>query len=275
MSAPVDCSNCNAALRDSDLFCAQCGQKALKPEQRTLAALVRSSTEDVTSLNGRFLPTFAMLLGRPGALSLAYRKGQWRRYLTPINVFLLANLAFFLAPSLTDFNVSLDDQRTMQPYSEWVLAWTDARIADSGETFSQFAQRYQQRANDIAKTIVILHVPLIALITLLLFFDRRLLYADHVVTAMHFFAFLMLYYTLVPLTIKPALIGLNAALGLDLPGFYIAMALQFAYLPPMMRTAFGVGWLRAIVSTVLFVPALLAAHLCYRGIQLVVVMAML
>ncbi|MEO0574336.1 MAG: DUF3667 domain-containing protein [Pseudomonadota bacterium] len=236
--------------------------------------MVSSSLEDVTSLNGRFLPTFATLLLKPGALSLAYRRGQWRRYLTPINVFLLANLVFFLAPALTDFNVGLYDQRTSQPYSEWVAPWIDARIESSGDTFAEFSQRYAARGNDIAKTLVILHVPFIAIITLLLFFDRKLLYADHVVTALHFFAFLMLYYALLPVVVL-LLSGLNALVGGSLPAFHIALLVQFAYTIPMMKTAFGVGWLRAVVSTALFAPALLAAHLCYRFVQLMIVMALL
>lgn len=229
----------------------------------------------MTSVNGRLLPTFGLLLARPGALSLAYRQGRWRRYLAPINVFLLANLAFFLAPSLTDFNVTLEDQVTLQPYSAWIAPWVDARVAASGLAFEAFAERYAERGADIAKTLVILHVPLLALVTMLLFFDKRLLYADHVVTALHFFAFLMLYYTCLPFLIYPLFNLLGTLTGGAINGFTLSISIQFLYVPFMMRRAFGVGWPRALISTIVFLPLLLLVHLFYRFVQLFVVIALL
>lgn len=237
--------------------------------------MLGSIFEELTSVNGRLLPTFATLIGRPGALSRAYRLGQWRRFIAPINVFLLANLVFFLVPKLTDFSVTLSDQLTLQPYSFVVKDWVDGRIADSGLSFDSFAQRYQTRSNDLAKTLIILHVPVLALVTLLLFADRRLYYADHVVTALHFFAFFMLFFTFRPYLIEPVLDGLNWLVGGRLPVFQISLALLFLYVPPMMRTSFGVSWPRAMATTLVFAPLLLAVHLFYRLVQLFIVMALL
>ena len=68
----------------------------------------------------------------------------------------------------------------------------DSHIAASGQTFTEVANRYQLRIVELAKLMVILHDPLPALGTMLLFADRRPYYADHIVMRLQYFAFLML-----------------------------------------------------------------------------------
>ncbi len=269
------CSNCGALLTHDDQFCRQCGQKVLQPEDRRFGALLGRIFEELTSVNGRLLPTFGRLLFRPGALSKAYRLGQWQRYLAPISVFMLANLVFFLAPSVTDFNLSLEDQQSLQPYSAAIAPWIDARQAASGMTPSEFHTQYSQRVGDVAKTMVILHVPIMALVTFVLFWDRRLLYADHVVTTLHFFAFLMLYFALAPVTLELALDALNVGLDGALPVFQIGLLVPLLYMPPMLRTAMDVGWPRALVSSVGFLLAYLLAQLVYRFAQVVLMVLLI
>ncbi|MEO1573617.1 MAG: DUF3667 domain-containing protein [Pseudomonadota bacterium] len=271
MDNPKACSNCGGRLDPSDRFCGACGQKVLRREDRTFAALLGRVAEEVTSVNGRLLPTFASLILRPGALSKAHRLGQWQRYLAPISVFMLANLAFFLAPSVTDYSLTLVDQKTLQPYSASMRSWIDARQAASGLSSEAFTDAYNQRVGDVSKTMVILHVPLIALVTLLLFYDRRLLFADHVVTVMHFFAFLMLYFAVWPVLIRPLLSAMSQGLGGALPVFQVGLLLPLLYVPPMLRTAFGVGWPRAIVSLAGFLFVYFLAQFVYRFSQLILV----
>lgn len=270
-----NCTNCSAQLDHDDAWCRRCGQKVLKPENRRFTSLVRSSFEEVTSVNGRLLPTLGQLVARPGALSVAYREGRWRRYLTPISVFLLANLVFFIAPSLTDFNLALVDQREYQPYSTLVQPLIDAAIVRSGQTFDEFSVRYQLRVTDVAKTMVILHVPLLALATYLLFADRRFLYADHVVCGLHFFAFLMLYFTVAHYALLPSLDALVALSGFAGSTFGLWLLLPLFYVPPMLKRAFDVGWPRALLGTVGFVVALIAVHMVFRAVQLLLVLALL
>lgn len=269
------CTNCPAQLDSEDAWCRRCGQKVLKPENRRFTSLVRSSFEEVTSVNGRLLPTLAQLVTRPGALSVAYREGRWRRYLTPISIFLLANLVFFVAPRLTDFNLALVDQREFQPYSTLVRPLIDAAVERSGQSFDEFSVRYQLRVTDVAKIMVILHVPLLALATFLLFADRRFLYADHVVCGLHFFAFLMLYFTLAHYALLPSLDALVALSGYTGSTFMMWLLLPLIYIPLMLKRAFDVGWPRALLSTVGFLVALIAVHMVFRAVQLLLVLALL
>ena len=104
--------------------------------------------------------------------------------------------------------------------------------------------------------------------------DKRLFYADHVVMGLHYFAFLMIY-----LILDPVVLGL---LSLAVPvewqvGQYlglIAVLLQFLYVPGKLRTALGMSWFRALISTPLFVLALFITHFIYRLIQFIVAFAL-
>jgi hypothetical protein len=268
----VNCRNCGFELRPTDRYCPDCGQAVADGRDRSLAHLVRSSIAELASVDSRLWRSLRMLLFRPGYLSREYREGRRRRYLSPIGLFLLGNLLYFVAPPLSDLQLSLFEQYELQPYSPLIRDWVDGYVAESGRTIGEVASRYQLRIVELAKLMVILHVPLLALGTMLLFADRRLYYADHVVIGLHYFAFLMIY--LISIAALLALIyGLANALAPDsLPTSIsgitqLIIFLQFLYVPPMLKRALDVPWWRAILSTPAFVALLLAAHFAYRWIQ--------
>lgn len=268
------CSNCESELGNNNRFCASCGQAVVDSRDRSLARLLRSSFAEVTSIDGRLWQSLRYLVLRPGFLSREYREGRRRRYLSPISLFLLGNLLFFLAPPLSDFQLSLMEQYELQPYSAWTAQWVDAYLAASGRSFEDVADAYRLRVIELAKLMVIVHVPLLAAGTLLIAPDQRLFYADHVVMALHYFAFLMIYLILVSVVFGL----LYLAIPFPLPfGPYmgpIAILVQFLYVPAMLRTGLGISWLRALLSTPLFILALFITHFIYRLIQFIVAFAL-
>ncbi|HEY9144565.1 MAG TPA: DUF3667 domain-containing protein [Arenimonas sp.] len=273
VDAGPSCTNCLGAVAAEDAYCRHCGQPVVSVDHRPLRPLVTQSLEEALSLDGRLLQSFWLLVARPGYLSREYQRGRRRRYLSPISLFLLANLVFFLMPGLSDFSVSLLDQVTLQPYSAWVAPQAQQALAASGLPAEAFAADYQARADAIAELLVILHVPLLALVSYLLAFNRRGFLVDHVVATLHFFAFLMLYYAQLPHVLLPLLNGLDALLGGRLPAWQIAVSLQFLYIPIMLRTAFGYAWWRVIPTSVVYLVALYWVHVAYRLIQFELVMA--
>lgn len=260
------------------LFCSHCGQKRITAKDRGFMALLLASVREITDLRGRTLPTFLTLLFRPGRLSAAYTDGQRRRYLPPITVFLFANLVFFLTPPITDFNITLFDQATLQPYSAWIKPLVDERvggdITDANVRNSPEARAlrsdYNATARDLGKTMIILHAPLLALASLLLTVDRRLFYADHVVMALHFLAFLILAYLIV-LPLAWPLVKYLRELGFAVRTFLPVNAVIIAYTVVMLRTALALPWWRAVLSTPLLLFAFFWSHTIYRIVQFGVV----
>ncbi|MEO1594722.1 MAG: zinc ribbon domain-containing protein [Pseudomonadota bacterium] len=280
----VSCPNCGHAMAPDDRFCSACGQKNITEKDRWLPELARASLQEITDLDGRLLPSVWLLITRPGFLSREYRLGRRRRYLSPIGLFLVANLMFFLAPTLSDLNINFYDQYTMQVYSEVMQPHINSALETRGldleatlasgteitrtAEFRELAQAYDSRIGDIAKSMVIAHIPLLALGTMMLTFWRRLLYADHVVAALHFFAFVMIYWTVFPYTVLPLFRALDALLFWDLPVWQLVLGLKFLYVPFMFSTAFGVRWYVALLSVVPFYAVLMVTHFGYRLLQL-------
>lgn len=268
------CRNCESELGGNDRFCGGCGQAVAESGDRSLARLLRSSFAEITSIDGRLWRSLRCLMFRPGFLSLEYREGRRRRYLSPVSLFLLGNLLFFLAPPLSDFQLSLTDQYELQPYSFWSAQWIDAYLAESARTFEEVADAYRLRVIELAKLMVIFHVPLLAAGTMAIAADKRLFYADHVVMGLHYFAFLMIYLILVSVVL--GLLSLAVPVEWQVGQYLglIAVLLQFLYVPGMLRTALGMSWFRALISTPLFVLALFITHFIYRLIQFIVAFAL-
>ncbi|MEL6950110.1 MAG: DUF3667 domain-containing protein [Pseudomonadota bacterium] len=280
----TSCPNCGHAMAPDDRFCSACGQKNITDKDRWLPDLMRASLQEITDLDGRVLPSSWLLISRPGFLSREYQMGRRRRYLSPIGLFLIANVLFFLSPALSDLNINFWDQYSLQPYSAWMQPAINVVLESRGldvqatieqgvdvrntEIFRDYARDYNARIGDLAKSMVIAHVPLLAFGTLILTFWRKLLYADHVVASLHFLAFVMLYFTLMPYTIIPLLRFIDAAPFWDFDVWRVALAIKFVYVPFMFRSAFGVPWWAAIALVAPFLAVLLVTHTSYRLLQL-------
>jgi len=227
------CANCGAALQGP--FCAQCGQRRLGEGDRRFAHLVGQFIESLTDLDSRFWRSIRALLFRPGLLSRDYIEGRRVRWLSPVTLFLLANLTYFFAPALTDFSLPFSNQVggelalasfehperlsdsarenyrrfSGQPHSPITSPWVEQRVAQRdaaarkalddgrGYTVADYARAYDARVGEVSKLLIVLHVPFLALALMGAFRARRLYFAEHFVVALHLFAFLVLYMELV------------------------------------------------------------------------------
>lgn len=270
------CLNCHAAL--AGRWCQSCGQKRLEPEDRKLKSLMGEFVSELTNLDGRVLRSFTWLIIRPGRLASDYLRGVRKRYLSPVALFLLANVAFFFAPTLTDFAQPLRSHVSVQPYSGIAKAMVNTHLSAAGVSFEKFETQFEQRQNDIAKTLLFLHIPILALGLLLLHFRRDLLLADHALVACYVMAFVMLHSLL-----TPRLLGLFASLFTDPASLSMAtrtwilriglIAPLLAWLYFLLRGAFAQpAWLAALKVPLVF-GALIVTHLLYRAALFFIVFA--
>src|SRR5262245_19364187 len=94
------CANCGASLRGE--FCAACGQKRFVEADRRFGSLLRQFFEAATDLDGRFWRTIGALLFQPGRLSRDYIEGRRARWMSPVALFLLFNVVYFVSPLQSD-----------------------------------------------------------------------------------------------------------------------------------------------------------------------------
>src|SRR6185295_17756650 len=90
---PWTCPTCRNAAVSS--YCPECGERPLRSRDLTLRGLFDQVVTACTNLDGRLVRSFRCLVGRPGALTVAYLRGQRKLYSPPLQLFLLANLLFF------------------------------------------------------------------------------------------------------------------------------------------------------------------------------------
>lgn len=305
MQPSVACANCGAPMEGE--YCGSCGQRRFRPEDRRLAALLRDGFDALTDLDGRLWRSLRALMLQPGRIARDWSDGRRAYWISPIRLFLLANLLYFLAPVVSDLDLPLHNQVRGEAYRqlvpEWcaepgnapVCAWPGqfhsrltepaflhalaierSAAAARGERFdgAGFEQRYNAQSAAIGKLLVIVHVPFVAL---MLWLATRLkpprrYYAEHFVVALGLVSFILV---LMPL-VKPLLwLAMLAHRGLGLPGGYIGALFGYASLAVVLvhfalacRRCYGGGPARAATLGLLAFLALgLASLFVYRPLQ--------
>ena len=270
MSAMPGCRNCGTPL--AGRFCHACGQKRVEPEEQRFRWFLGQVFKALTMADGRFLGSLGRLVFRPGTLDRDWLAGRRRRHLAPLSLFLIANLVYFFHPPLTDFNLSLADQVHHQPYSALAERMVSARLEARELSFEAYAARYQAEATSLAKLLVILHAPLLALVLMALHRRRGLYFVDHLAISLHFWAFLLFLVMALPLGLglvhRLTGLGSQAFLQFSLAGLVLLYAWQ------QLRIAYGQpGWL-ALAKLPLFLVGMAAAHFCYRAVQFLAAFAL-
>src|SRR5687767_9581425 len=97
---PVACSNCAMPLTHE--YCGHCGQRRFRPEHRRLRHLFGQFFGALTDLDSRVWRSVRALAFQPGRLTRDWFAGRRAYWMSPIALFLLANLLFFLAPAISD-----------------------------------------------------------------------------------------------------------------------------------------------------------------------------
>lgn len=220
------CANCGAAMQGA--YCAACGQARFVESDRQLSHLLKQAFDNLTSFDSRLWRSLLNLLFRPGRLTRDYLAGRRQYWMPPVSLFLMANVLYFFAPAITDFELPFVDQvpgplmlevlqaeRTIPPaeatrildnsgqmHSRWTADWVRARVAardaeakaadpNGGYTIVDYARAYDAKSPDISKLLIIVHVPIMALVLSLLLLPLRRYFAEHMVIAFHVFTFIL------------------------------------------------------------------------------------
>ncbi len=96
------CLNCATPL--SGPFCSHCGQRDVPPYP-SVRELVVDAFWELSGWDGRFASTIRALALKPGLLTREFLEGRRARYISPLRLYLMASLVYFLvaaaAPDVT------------------------------------------------------------------------------------------------------------------------------------------------------------------------------
>lgn len=302
MSEATPCANCSAPLAGE--YCAACGQRRFRESERRMGHLLREALEHLTDLDGRFLRSLRALLLQPGRVARDWFDGRKARWMSPLALFLFANVLFFFAPGLTDLTLGLQMQvpepvlrefRTppqieanrvlggqlhsglTAPLAQRALQAASERERKAGREFDldRFAIEYHARSDAIGKVLVIVHVPLVALALMLAAWRSRRYFAEHLLLALTLVAFTLLF---IQLVVMPsawlyvramAALGSGMAYGMPLFAKLGLIAVNVGYFAIACRRCYDSRWPMALVQGAFAFAALALGNLfVYRGLQL-------
>jgi hypothetical protein len=192
---PWVCPNCK--IEAATPFCATCGERRLQPRDLSLHDLFDHIFKSLSSVDARLIRSLRMLVNRPGALTVAYLEGQRKPYIGPFSLFVLANLLFFAAQSVSEtkvFSTGLESHLQHQDWSGLAQQLVDGRLAAKQTTLEIYAPLFNAAVALNAKSLIILMVLPFALLATLLFYRSRLPMAAHAVFSLHLYAFLLLLF---------------------------------------------------------------------------------
>lgn len=153
------CRNCQATLRGA--YCSTCGQRDIDLE-RPIWGLIGDVLKETFELDGRAAVTIKTLFRHPGKLSCEFLAGRRRAYTSPVRLYLVMSISFFV-----------------------LIAWLarSGVLLDSGQDPGFDAAMQAGFVSDDLPRLMFVLLPVFALL-LKLVFSRRL-YFDHLIFSLH------------------------------------------------------------------------------------------
>lgn len=265
---PWTCPTCRTGVATA--YCPDCGEKPLRQRELTLRGLLEQIFEAFTNIDSKLVRSLRSLLTRPGQLTVAFLEGRRKAFLSPVALFLIANVLFFAMESLTGgtvFTTPLDSHLHRQPWSEFAPQLVAYRLAALHTTLDQYAPVFDRAVALKARSLIICMALAFAFVPMLVFRGSKRPLVAHAVFSLHFYAFLLLLMC-VAVTIQ----GIDGWLGdagvlNDALDHAIAISLLVSsaiYLFFSMHVVYGAGGVARVFKTVVLTVAVGAIVLGYR-----------
>ena len=218
---PIICKNCSEALPGQAAYCPACGQ-SVKEMARPWLEVVRELLTELFDFDGRMLVSLRLLLSRPGFLSHEYIHGRRASYTSPIRMYLVISLAFFLILPMI-----LPDTSVTYPTHE-----VSVDLYSKGMFFL---------------------LPVFALILKL--FYRRIFYLQHLIFSVYLFSAMYIVFAAM-LSIETAADRHIPLMLLQI----VLLAYMLIHAVVALRVNYGESWLKSILKLlgilVVFLPVL-------------------
>ncbi|MCK5325782.1 MAG: DUF3667 domain-containing protein [Woeseiaceae bacterium] len=210
------CRNCRTSFDGA--FCPSCGQKDIDLE-RSLSELVGELLRETLEIDGRSFRTIRALFLQPGTLTAEFLAGRRRAYSSPLRLYLVISVSFFV-----------------------LAAWLAGRgvLLDSGQSIDTDALSQARFLSDDLPRLMFVLLPIFAI--LLKIATPRRLYFDHIIFSIHLHSF--------------AYVVLALMLPLENVGHWLAIVIQVLLLAYLLiyfvisvRCVYDTSWTAATVKS--------------------------
>jgi hypothetical protein len=181
------CKNCGNVFTGH--FCNLCGEKVLGPQDRSFRTFSKGIFRALTLADSKFLKTLWLVISKPGFLSREFAEGRRVKYTSPLSLFFVLNLVYFLFPLIQLFNASLRTQVNSFHGRLAVQAIASKMTRLHIQDVNSFAILYDQKTTGFAKMMVILFAILASLPLNVIYRARQRYFTDHVGLAVELVCF--------------------------------------------------------------------------------------
>lgn len=253
-------------------YCNTCGEKVLKKEDKKIWHFFEEFIHMITHADGKFFKSLKYLFTKPGFLTTEYLSGRRKPYTSPLSLFFIANLIYFLIPTVDSLNSKYQSQIKGQVYSSSIIASVNHKMEERKWTPQQMETHYNEETSHISKVLLILIIFLFSIPVTLLFYSRKLYYFDHLIFATEFINFIIYCF----LFLMPALLTIffllneiifksNSFIDIN-SGIFVGIILLLItfYLTIATRRVYQKKWAYSIFASVLLTLSMACVILFYR-----------
>lgn len=246
-------------------FCHHCGERKFEKQQRRITILFGDLFESLYSLDSRLLKSIILFFAKPGFLAHEFCRGVRVPYVKPISFFLIVNLLYFIVSPMTDFSLPLKSQ-ALQPYAGLVNEVVEKHLLENDLSFEELASRYDPLSQTLAKSLVILSIPLLLPFVWLANPSRRFYLIDHAVNALYTYAFVLLWPMMIIFVLEVLeLFNLNVS---NRQGFLPVLLIPYyVYILLSQRNQYQDGWWISSVKAAVIFIGIIVSHFVYRFLQ--------
>ncbi|KJD36936.1 hypothetical protein PW52_00295 [Tamlana sedimentorum] len=248
----IICKNCNHQIDGK--YCSNCGEKIVEDKDFSVKSLISQAVNGVFNVDSKVLKSFYYLFFKPGKLSVLYVQGLRKPFMKPFQIFIIANILFFILLSKADilripseiYFADVLGQQKIQTLSEV-----------QGASVLEIKQLYDTKSINYSKSFVLILIPLYALVFWLLNFKKRYQFGKHLIFATHFFSFFLMFcifLLLIPMSKPTRLIQI------------LIFSINFLYLLFAIKTFYKGTWLLAILKGMAALVLSIALAVAYRGL---------
>ena len=263
MEEPRICLNCNHSF--SGRYCNQCGEKVIDPNDRSFKSMIMHLSEAMFNLDNKLFRSGRLLLSKPGYLTHFYSYGPRKKYLSPLSMFILISVLYFLFPVFETFNSTLITHLNFGFYSETAGRLVMEYTGGNEEKFNDYMVTFNESTGKFGKIAIFIFVVILTIPLALLNYSNKHFIADHTMASFEVNGFLIF----LNIVILPLIVVIGSIIGIEGIGkdgvmayFILIFMISFSF---MLHVNYykNQWWLALIKSGILMTILIGALHL-YR-----------
>lgn len=176
------CKNCENEFTGK--FCNKCGEKVIDPKEKNISFFVSQFVFALFNFDNKLFRTIKVLFSQPGQLTHEFIRGRRKPFIKPQSLFLLITVVYFIVKPFQLFITPLNIHESHQHYGEFATSQVKNVLMEKGISHEELSLLFIAKSEIVAKWLILLFIPTIAILLFLLYFKRERFLVDHLILSL-------------------------------------------------------------------------------------------